>query len=200
MAGFSERERERLRDALLDAGRELFRRYGLQKTTVRELADEAGIATGTFYGFFDSKERLYYEVVLSEAEDAFARMVAAVEAERDPEAATRAFLGEAIDIVEDDPLLRDLVYGDGRQRLLRAVPDEELQATKERKVALLAPYVERWQDEGLVRAGDPETLALAVQSAGFVVAHRDEFASDDEYRAVRDALLDLVAAGLASPA
>ncbi|MFC3477263.1 TetR/AcrR family transcriptional regulator [Halobacterium litoreum] len=199
MAGFSDGERERIRAALLDAGSELFARYGLDKTTVGELADAAGIATGSFYTFFDSKERLYYEVLMERAEDAFARMTAAVEAADGPESGTRAFLREAIAIVEEDPLIRNLVYGNERERLLRAISDEEIEATKERKVALLAPYVERWQDEGVVRSGDPETLALAVQSAGFVVAHRDEFGSEEEYEAVRDALVDLVAAGLASP-
>lgn len=196
MTGFSDAERERIRERLLDAGRDLFAQYGLQKTTVSELAERAGIATGTFYSFFDSKERLYYEIILAKSEDAFARMTAAVEAEEDPEAATRAFLQEAIAIVEDDPLLRNLVYGDGRDRLLRAIPDDELAGAKDQKAALLAPYIERWQDEGVVRSGDPETLALAVQSAGFVVAHRDEFENETEYEAVRDALVDMVAAGL----
>ena len=196
MAGFSDAERERVRERLLDAGRDLFAQYGLRKTTVSELAERAGIATGTFYSFFDSKERLYYEIILAKSEDAFARMTAAVEAEDDPEAATRAFLKEAITIVEGDPLLCNLVYGDGRDRLLRAVPDDELDAAKDQKVALFAPHVERWQDAGLVRDGDPETLALAVQSAGFVVAHRDEFGSEAEYEAVRDALVGMVAAGL----
>jgi AcrR family transcriptional regulator len=196
MTGFSDAERERIRERLLDAGRDLFAQYGLKKTTVSELAERAGIATGTFYSFFDSKERLYYEIILARSEDAFARMTAAVEAEDDPEAATAAFLREAIAIVETDPLLGNLVYGDGRDRLLRAIPDDELDAANDRKATLLAPYVERWQEAGLVRDGDPETLALAVQSAGFVAAHRDEFENETEYEAVRDALVDVVAAGL----
>jgi len=126
MSGFGDDERERIRDALLDAGSELFARYGLDKTTVGELADSAGIATGSFYTFFDSKERLYYEVLMERAEDAFARMTATVEAADGPEEGTRAFLHEAIAIVEEDPLMRNLVYGNERERLVRAIPDDEL--------------------------------------------------------------------------
>jgi AcrR family transcriptional regulator len=196
VSGFSDGERERIRDALLAAGREQFARYGLDKTTVSELADAAGIATGTFYSFFDSKERLYYEVLQERGASAFARMTAAVEDADDPEAATRAFLREAFAVVEDDPLVRKLVYGGERERVVRALSDEELDAAREEKTALLAPYVAEWQDAGLARDGDPETLALAVQSVGFVAAHRGEFADDAQYEAVRDAMVELVAAGL----
>jgi AcrR family transcriptional regulator len=196
MSGFTDDERDRIRDALLDAGREQFARYGLDKTTVSELADAAGIATGSFYSFFDSKERLYYEVLTERGEDAFARMTAAVEAADDPEAATRAFLREAFAVVEDDPLVRTLVYGGKRERVVRALSDDELDAAREEQTALLAPYVAEWQDAALARDGDPATLALAVQSVGFVAAHRGEFANDDQYEAVRDAMVDLVAAGL----
>lgn len=194
--GFSDDERRRVREALLDAGREQFARYGLAKTTVSELADAAGIATGTFYSFFDSKERLYYEVLQERAADGFAEMTAAIEAADGPEAATRAFLQTAFAVVENDPLLRNVVYGGERQRLLRVLDDDELAANRRQNVSVLAPHVADWQDAGVVRDGDPETLALAVQSVGFVVAHRDEFADDAQYEAVRDALVDIVAAGL----
>src|SRR5258705_1122081 len=46
------------RDAILDAAQRLFARYGYRKTTVDELAREAGIAKGTVYLYFKSKEEI----------------------------------------------------------------------------------------------------------------------------------------------
>ena len=56
---FSEEEKARIRERLLEAGRKRFTRYGLKKTTIEELAGAARIAKGSFYLFFDSKEELY---------------------------------------------------------------------------------------------------------------------------------------------
>jgi AcrR family transcriptional regulator len=46
------------RDAILDAAEKLFARFGYRKTTIDELAREAGIAKGTVYLYFKSKEEI----------------------------------------------------------------------------------------------------------------------------------------------
>jgi AcrR family transcriptional regulator len=53
--------RQVLRDAILDATNDLLGRYGYNKMTVEDIADEVGIGKGTIYLHFPSKE----EVVLS---------------------------------------------------------------------------------------------------------------------------------------
>jgi AcrR family transcriptional regulator len=60
--GFSDREKELIHDSLLMKGRELFINYGLKKTSIADLCREAGIALGSFYIFYSSKEeKLYFE-------------------------------------------------------------------------------------------------------------------------------------------
>lgn len=47
------------RGAILDAARALFARYGYKRTSIDDVAREAGIAKGTVYLYFASKEALY---------------------------------------------------------------------------------------------------------------------------------------------
>ena len=47
-----------LRDVILDAMERLLARYGYKKTTVDDLAQEAGIGKGTVYLYFPSKEEV----------------------------------------------------------------------------------------------------------------------------------------------
>ena len=60
---FNEEEKEAIRKKLITEGRVLFERYGLKKTNVAEIADAAGIAKGSFYNFYNSKEELFIDVL-----------------------------------------------------------------------------------------------------------------------------------------
>lgn len=56
--------REKIREQLFEAGLQLIKLHGLKKTSVADIAKKAGIATGTFYNFFSSKEEFVYQLVL----------------------------------------------------------------------------------------------------------------------------------------
>lgn len=56
--------RDKVRTQLLDTGFELIKQHGMKKTSISEIAKKTGIATGTFYNFFSSKEEFIYQLVL----------------------------------------------------------------------------------------------------------------------------------------
>src|SRR5947199_9191354 len=62
--------REEVRETILDAADRLLQHYGYKKTTMDDLAQEAGIGKGTIYLYFPSKE----EVALSSVDRANARI------------------------------------------------------------------------------------------------------------------------------
>lgn len=68
MPKFTDNEKEHIKQDLLTKGRTIFIKYGLAKTSIDEIIRECGIAKGTFYKFFNSKEELYYEILINEVE------------------------------------------------------------------------------------------------------------------------------------
>lgn len=44
------------REAILNAAKQRLRKYGIQKTTIQEIAKDAGIAVGTLYLYFKNKD------------------------------------------------------------------------------------------------------------------------------------------------
>lgn len=48
------------REKLLEAAIELVNQYGMKYLTVRNICDEAGVSTGSFYNLFDSKDDLVF--------------------------------------------------------------------------------------------------------------------------------------------
>lgn len=64
-ANFTEKQREAIREKLIAVGYDLIREMGLKKMKISIIAERAGIATGTYYHFFASKEA-YVEALIGE--------------------------------------------------------------------------------------------------------------------------------------
>src|SRR4051812_36620120 len=58
---------EQRRDAILQAARAVFARQGYAETVVDDIATQAGIAKGTLYLYFPSKEQIYMAALLEVA-------------------------------------------------------------------------------------------------------------------------------------
>ena len=91
------------RDEILAIAAQLFAERGFAATTVREIADAAGILSGSLYHHFDSKESMVDELVhemLDRVTAAYRRIVATGD---DPEQALRALVREAFAVIATDP-------------------------------------------------------------------------------------------------
>lgn len=76
---FSEADRENIRANLLKNGRSMLEKKRYKDISVAEIAAESGIAKGTFYNFFGSKEEFFYEVMLLIRDDNRKELLALVE-------------------------------------------------------------------------------------------------------------------------
>ena len=77
---FSEHERAYIREQLRTEAKKCLATYGIRKTTIDELVRRVGIPKGTFYLFYESKERLLFEVIMDFDRDAQTRLLAEVSA------------------------------------------------------------------------------------------------------------------------
>lgn len=62
---FSHKDRESIRKVLIENGRKALEKSSYKNISVADIALETGIAKGTFYNFFSSKEAFFYEVIIS---------------------------------------------------------------------------------------------------------------------------------------
>src|SRR4030042_2050538 len=62
----TEEEKRERRDKILEAARCRFRRFGYSKTTMEEIAADAGISKGTIYIYFRNKEDIFIELIRRE--------------------------------------------------------------------------------------------------------------------------------------
>lgn len=57
-------EPEKIKESIIRAAKELFRKYGYHKTSVNEIAKKARIAKATIYKYFDSKEQVLDAILM----------------------------------------------------------------------------------------------------------------------------------------
>ena len=62
--GFSEEEKETITNKLIAECKINWQTYGYKKTSLDILCQNVGISKGAFYIFFDSKESLFYQVIM----------------------------------------------------------------------------------------------------------------------------------------
>ncbi len=83
---------EETRAKILDTALRLFRERGFDRTTMRDVATEAGVATGAAYYYFRSKEELVMAFYLRTAEDARDEFAAALASTKDLRKRIRALI------------------------------------------------------------------------------------------------------------
>lgn len=83
---------EETRTRILDAALRLFRERGFGETTMRDVAAEAGVATGAAYYYFRSKEDLVMAFYLRTADEARERLAAALAKTKDLRKRLRAMI------------------------------------------------------------------------------------------------------------
>ncbi|MDP4117167.1 MAG: TetR/AcrR family transcriptional regulator [Bacteroidota bacterium] len=57
---------DEVKKAILDAALRVFRKWGLNKTTMEDVAREAGKGKSTLYYYYKSKEEIFYAVIILE--------------------------------------------------------------------------------------------------------------------------------------
>lgn len=83
---------EETRTRILDTALRLFRERGFEQTTMRDVASEAGVATGAAYYYFRSKEELVMAFYLRTAEEEREPYAAALAATKDLRKRLRALI------------------------------------------------------------------------------------------------------------
>ena len=61
---FKNENRDRVKEEMYKIGFNLIKKYGIKKTCVEDITKATGIAKGTFYNFFETKEKYIYEIIL----------------------------------------------------------------------------------------------------------------------------------------
>ncbi|MCX7570761.1 TetR/AcrR family transcriptional regulator [Tumebacillus sp. DT12] len=178
MPKFTDHEKEAIFETLLTKGKELFTAYGLKKTSLDMIVDACGIAKGSFYKFFDSKEELYFRIL--EREEAFrdAMLVDLQSSELPAREALRQMLKASFDHIAGNPFLLQLHERDEYEMLIRKLPKEMLAEHIQKDNAAAMAWITDWQRRGLLIQRSPEVIVGAIRSLVLLSLHQKEIGKE----------------------
>lgn len=194
--GFTEREKEIIRNDLIAKGRELFGSYGLKKTSIEDLTKAVGIAQGSFYTFFSSKEELYLEVMDREGEAIKQKLLKEDDIKELTREKIKSFFKKVLDIVNDNPIIRQMFLEEEVDTLIRKIPPEKMKEYNKRFMRDFLPIIEKWQAEGaIIRECKPEAIIALLQVLYHPILHKKDF-DENVFDEMLELLVDIVAKGL----
>ncbi len=157
--------REDKRRRIIDAAVQVFAEKGFFGARVSEIADAAGVADGTIYLYFKSKDDLLVSLFEEKMQGIIENLVAALsEHTKDPEAKIRRYIAEHLRLVADQPALMQVLTIELRQsaRFIKEYHPKEFR----RYLELLQGILEEGQRQGVFREDlDPLVFRRALFGA-----------------------------------
>lgn len=152
-----EREKQELRQAILDAAQRLFLAHGYNGLSLRQVAEEVGYTPTTIYLYFADKDDLLFAVV-DQAYDRFTRdLQAAYDSTSDPHQRLRALAEAYVAFGRQNPEAYQTIFMQRPDFLLNwKVGTKQPRATS---LLILKQAVQQAQEAGVVRAGNIDVLS-----------------------------------------
>ncbi|OBG26924.1 TetR/AcrR family transcriptional regulator [Mycobacterium sp. E3198] len=194
----SDQDKSQRRDQIMAAAKEVFARKGFHATTIADIAKRAGLAYGSVYWYFDSKDELFHALMAAEEGALRGHIAAALGVPADGhgrEESLRVAVRATLEFFEADKatvklLLRD-PYAMGERF------EKHLGGIYERFIDDIEAFIVAAQERGEVVAAPPRMVAYTLAALVGQLAHR-RLSTDDEVTAaeVADFVVALALDGL----
>jgi AcrR family transcriptional regulator len=193
----SAEDKSQRRDEIMAAAKEVFARKGFHDTTIADIAKRAGLAYGSIYWYFDSKDELFHALMAVEEGALRSHIAAAVGARQDGggEAPFRTAVQATFEFFESDKATVKLLFRDAYALGDRF--EKHLGGIYERFIDDIESVIVVAQQRGEMVAAPPRMVAYTLAALIGQLAHR-RLSTDDGVSAaeVADFVVTLVLNGL----
>ena len=194
--GFSETERSEIEKALIECGTQMFGKYGLKKTSVEEITKAVGIAQGTFYRFFVSKEALFFRIMEIEEQKLREKMVQQIDfLNGDVKENLKRMIKWGFALIEENEVIRHLFLQNEFEALYRKLPKEFIEEHIQSDADFMLSMIVQWQQNDRIQQEDPNVIVGVLRSL-FLLPLNKSIVGEAIYPQAVDLLVDFVVEGL----
>lgn len=160
---------------ILRCGRELFSSRGFKDTNVAEITKMAGVATGTFYNYYPSKEKLFMEIFSEENVKLKRSILESINPDADPVSVMKEMMFLNLRGMSSSPILKEWYNRDVFNKIERSFREENGIEYVDFLYDSFAEVIKNWQSEGKIRKDIDAEMIMAILSALVNVdTHKEE--------------------------
>ncbi|HPH97070.1 MAG TPA: TetR/AcrR family transcriptional regulator [Anaerolineaceae bacterium] len=163
------------RTKILNSARSLFSENGYKDTSVSDITKKAGVAAGTFYLYFPSKDQIFMEIFLEENVKLKKELLAAVNLDQDPLSVIRQVTLLNMQGMMTNPILKQWYNRDVFLKIEESYRAENGLERVDFVYDFFLEIVEKWQAEGKMRQDISSRMIMAMFVSIITMdAHKDE--------------------------
>lgn len=150
---------------ILKAGRILFAENGFKDTNVSEITKKAGIATGTYYNYYTSKDKLFMDIYLEENVKLKNKIMSEVDLNGQPMEVMAKMMHLNENGMRNNPILKEWYNQDVFSRIEKVYCEETGVDRADFMYDSFIEVIRKWQDEGIMRTDIDAEMIRAIFSA-----------------------------------
>ncbi|MFO7730357.1 MAG: TetR/AcrR family transcriptional regulator, partial [Spirochaetia bacterium] len=167
----------------------------LKRTAIAELCRAAGIAKGSFYAFFTSKEDLFMTVMEQEEEFRHQLLEDVYRDAPSTRSAVELIFTRGLKFVEQSEFLQQLYTEDTYPQLLRKLGKERLEAHQHKDEQELTGFITALQQQEVLIQAKPEAVVGLFRAIFLLTLHKREI-GEEIFDEVMELTARVVASGL----
>ena len=183
---------------IFNVARSLFIQKGFKKTNISEITKIAGIAVGTFYNFYSSKEEIFMDVFLKEDQELKKKIMTSIDFDREVFIVLREMIPQLLGGMKENPILVEWYKKENFKDIIKKVgePYVENSSVEDVFYPFFLDVVGKWQSQGKIDPDrDREYILALFNSVALIDVHRDEIGEEYFPRLLED-LIWFIAKGL----
>ena len=152
------------RNAILEAAAHVFGAQGFEAAKISDIANEAGLASGTLYNYFDSKEEIFQSMLRARGAEMLDAVATSVAGAAGHEDALLRFVSTAFEFFERNRALLTLFLqlGAHAEWGIRHAIGEDAEERYLTFTALLGEHVAKASEAGVLRSDVPAADLVAM--------------------------------------
>ncbi len=155
--------------------KEVFSDKGFKDTNISEITKKAGVAVGTFYNYYPSKEKLFMDIFLEENEKLKVRCLKSLDLSQSPLEIIRHMLTLNIEGMKENPILKEWYNKSVFEKIEQTYREENGLQTVNFLYDSFLDLVNQWQTQGKMRKDiDSKTIMMIFAAIINVDTHKEE--------------------------
>jgi len=162
------------KDDIYRSAKEVFSVKGFKDTKVSDITARAGVAVGTFYNLYSSKEELFFEIYQDENVKLKEAILEKIDFTGVPLASVMESIAFNLEGMKTNPILKEWYNPNAFKRIEKWYRMKNTKTDFASFYGIVADFVAKWQLDGTIRSEiRPEIILALFHSVIYIDTHKD---------------------------